>query len=70
LVVVDALGSENLELSKNVTVDIIESATLTGDALKEHLAVWRDRVGFVVGDPRDFYEARFDIGACFFPTNE
>lgn len=56
LAVVDAIGASGLELTKNVTMDIIESDEMSGDTLRAHLNVWRDRVGFIVGDQHDLYE--------------
>lgn len=58
MAVVDALGSHNLELRKNVTLDIIETDTLKGEALREELRVWRDKCGFCVMDAHDYYEVR------------
>ena len=58
--IVNALGSHNLELTKNATIDIIEADAST---LRKSLSIWRDRVGFVVSDPRDLYEVSVPAGA-------
>ena len=58
MAIIDALGSYNLELKKNVTLDMIETESFKGEKFVKQLDIWRDRVGFYVLDPRDFYEVK------------
>jgi len=61
MALIDALGSYDLELTKNATIDLIEQDK---DTLREQLNVWRDKVGFIVTDSRDYYEVTVPSAAA------